>query len=132
MIVYGTFLFVLLLSMAGLGIDGVRWFTLRANIQFATAAAASAAARQLDQKHGAIGKARHAAQDVAAANIAATLTDAFTTATITGVTFYAALPNSTTALDADAKFVKVTGTASTSSLPFTPFSTMSATATSVD
>jgi hypothetical protein len=133
MLIYGTFLFITMLSLTGLGIDGMRWFMLRSNLQFAISAAAAAGARTLDQKQDSIGRARKAAEEVGNANIAATLADGVTSAAITSVTFYSAMPSTVTTLDAQAKFIRVTGTAQTTAFfPFTPFAVLTASSTAVD
>jgi hypothetical protein len=133
MLIYGTFLFITLLALAGIGIDGIRWFMLRSNLQFAIAAAAAAGGRTLDQKQDSIGRARKVAEEVGNANIAATLTDGVTVATIVSVTFYSAMPSTITALDAQAKFIRVTGTAQTTAFfPLTPFAVLTASSTAVD
>jgi hypothetical protein len=133
MLIYGTFLFITMLSLTGLGIDGMRWFMLRSNLQFAISAAAAAGARTLDQKQDCFGRARKAAEDVGNANIAATLADGVTSAAITSVTFYSAMPSTVTTLDAQAKFIRITGVAQTATFfPFTPFAVLTASSAAVD
>jgi hypothetical protein len=81
---------------------------------------------------GAIAKSKKAAEDVGAANIAA-LPDGLSSASIVEVKVLSGLPNTATTVDEDAKFVRVTVTATTSSIfPFTPYETFTTTAVAVN
>lgn len=132
MLIEATLFFVLLLGMVGLGIDGTRLFLLKSNAQFAVSSASAAGAKQLDGKDGAIQRATDAANAVASANISATMANQFTNAVVTGITFYSALPSTTTTIDAEAKFLKVSAQANTAALfPFTPIA-LTAAAEAVD
>ena len=106
MMVELTFSFVLFLALLGLTIDGSRWLFLHSEVQFIAASAATAGAKQLDGKPGAINRARQNAMAVAGANIA-TL-DALSTAGVTGIAFFSTLePKTPTTNDAAAAFVEV-------------------------
>lgn len=133
MIVAYTLMFTVMVAITGLAIDGTRWFITRANLQFAVAAGAAAGARQLDTKPGAIKRAKDAANAVAAANIAAT-GDGFTSAGVLDVRVFSSLaPDTATADDEEAKFIRVSGIASATPLfPFTPVSQMQASAVATD
>lgn len=135
MIIQLTLTITLLLSLTGLGIDGVRWFILRQQIAAVTNAAASSAAKQLTQKSGCgcVANATSAANQIIAANTSA-LSDSFTTFGQPTVTFYSSLnPPTPTTTDTAAQFVGVSLNGQTQALfPFTPLSSLSVSATALD
>ena len=134
MLVYGTLLFIVLTSVAGLGIDGARWIMMRGNLQFAVAAGAAAGARELDGKAGAKKRAEDAANAVAGANISALLSDGLTSGRVAKVTILKDVnPDVSSAADDDAKYVRITGTATTLPIfPFTPVGEINVSTSVVD